>query len=93
MYDKDPPLEDQTIDESFCRFYFKNLAPVLKRDTAFLPLNAFFTYLFSSRSELFHSWEEFAKCKRWVKENAFRWKGDAQTVIERWDGILGNGES
>jgi len=84
-YNGELPPEDFTVDESYRRFYMKNLAPVFKNDYAHLPFYRFPSYLFKSGDDLFTSWEEFKECRKWVLKNKFRWKCDARTVTNRWD--------
>jgi hypothetical protein len=92
-YDGPPPSEDHTAEESYRRFYFKNLAPVFHQDHALMPLRIFPRLLSSFHAGLLSSWEDFTATRLWVRENSFRWKGDALSVAGHWDGVLGNGES
>jgi len=84
-YNGELPTENFTVDESYRRFYMKNLAPVFKNDYAYLPFYSFTSYLFKSSDDLFSAWEEFKECKKWVIKNKFRWKRDARAVTSRWD--------
>jgi hypothetical protein len=84
-YDENPPEEDNTADESYRRFYLKNLAPVFRGDYADLPFRRFPSYLMSSGGDPFSAWEEFLETRRWVKINRFRFRGDAQSITELWD--------
>jgi hypothetical protein len=79
------PAEDYTAENSYRRFYLKNLAPVFRRDYAHLPLYRFPGFLFKSGEDIFAAWEEFSESRNWVKTNRFRWRGDARTVTSRWD--------
>ena len=36
------PVMDTTIDNSYFRFYLKNIAPVFKSDYAYIPISYFF---------------------------------------------------
>jgi hypothetical protein len=92
-YNGPSPSEDHTAEESYRRFYFKNLAPVFRRDHAYMPLRIFPRLLFSFQAGLLRSWEDFTDTRLWVRANSFRWRGDVQSIIGRWDGVLGNGES
>jgi hypothetical protein len=85
-YSGDMPHEDNTAEESYRRFYLKNLAPVFRGDYAHLPLRRFPAYLFRSGGDPFAAWEDFAESRRWVKTNRYRWRCDPGSVPERWDG-------
>jgi len=84
-YNGELPSEDTTVDESYRRFYMKNLAPVFRNDHAHLPYYRFFSYLFKSKDDFFSSWEEFKECRKWVTKNKFRWICDARAVTKHWD--------
>jgi len=84
-YNGELPTENFTVDESYRRFYMKNLAPVFRNDYAHLPFYGFLSYLFKSADDLFSSWEEFKECRKWVAKNKFRWKHDAREVTNQWD--------
>jgi hypothetical protein len=87
-YDGDIPAEDNTAEASYRRFYLKNLAPVFRGDYAHLPLRRFPGYLFRSGEDPLAAWEDFSESRRWVRTNRFRWRCDARSVTERWDGAL-----
>jgi len=79
------PPEDMTVEESYRRFYLKNLAPVYKRDYAHLPLYKFLPFFNKSGEEFSAAWEEFKQSRNWVKKNKYRWKCDARSVTCMWD--------
>jgi hypothetical protein len=81
------PMEDNTIDESYRRFYLKNIAPVFRENHAHLPWRRFPSYLASSGWDLFGAWEEFKEARRWVRSNRFHWKYDARTVNDLWEDV------
>ncbi|MDR2134732.1 MAG: hypothetical protein LBP27_06450, partial [Treponema sp.] len=81
----EPPPEDNTAEESYRRFYFKNLAPVFRGDYAHLPFRRFPGYLLSSGEDPFTAWEDFLESRRWVRINRFRWRGDAKALVDNWD--------
>jgi hypothetical protein len=85
LCDRELPAKDHTVDESYKRFYLKNLAPVFRRDYAHLPLYRFPPFFCKSGEDLFSAWEEFSKNRNWVRKNKFRWKKDARAVASRWD--------
>ena len=88
-YDGASPSEDNTTEESYRRFYFKNIAPVFRKDHATLPFRKFLGFSFSSGADPFSAWEDFSASKSWVKINSFRWRADAKTLTENWEGIPG----
>jgi hypothetical protein len=81
------PVVDNTPDESYRRFYLKNLAPVFRGDYAHLPLRRFFSYLIRSGGEPFGAWEEFSQARQWVRTNRYRFRSDARTVNDLWQDI------
>ena len=84
-YDGTSSTEDNTAEESYRRFYFKNLAPVFRGDYAHLPLRSFLRFLFLFHSDPFTAWEDFSKSRRWVKSNSLRWRFDIKALTGRWD--------
>jgi hypothetical protein len=81
------PATDSTIDESYRRFYLKNIAPVFRGDHAHLPWRRFPGYLAKSGWDIFGAWEEFTEARRWVATNRSRWKYDARIVNELWEDV------
>jgi hypothetical protein len=84
-YNGEVPPEDSTAEESYRHFYLKNLAPVFRRDSGYLPLRRFFSYLFRAGEDPFVAWSDFSSARRWVYDNRYRFRGDARTVTGRWD--------
>ena len=76
--------EDETTEESFRRFYLKNLAPVFRGDHADLPLRRFPGFFLGLRLDILSAWEEFSQARSWVKTNRYRFHCDARTVAELW---------
>jgi hypothetical protein len=83
--DGEMPAEDFTLEESYRRFYLKNLAPVFRSDYAHLPLYRFPSFFSKSGEDLFSAWTDFKETRKWVTKNKFRWKSDAKGVTSRWD--------
>jgi hypothetical protein len=81
------PVADSTPDESYRRFYLKNLALVFHGDYAHLPLRRFFGFLRRSGIDPFSAWEEFSQARRWVKINRYRFRCDARLVNDLWEDI------
>ncbi|GHT96754.1 hypothetical protein FACS1894141_7230 [Spirochaetia bacterium] len=87
-YNGEVPPEDSTAEESYRRFYLKNLAPVFRGDNAHLPFRQFFSCLFrSGGGDPFGLWADFKESRGWVHTNRRLFRSDARTVIEQW----GNG--
>lgn len=78
---------DSSADESYRRFYLKNLAPVFRGDSACIPLRHFPAYLFRSGESLFRAWNEFSRARRWVQINRYRFRSDARAITELWEDV------
>ncbi len=85
MYDGEVPSEDITADSSYIRFYLKNLAPVFRKDEAFLPISRFFSYAGKSGTNLFEAWTYFRQARKWIQLNKFRFVQDAAKITEIWE--------
>jgi hypothetical protein len=83
-YNGEAPSEDSTAEESYRRFYLRNLAPVFRGDHAHIPLRRFFTYLFRSGGDPFSAWAEFAEGRRWVWSSRYRFRRDARALTDLW---------
>jgi hypothetical protein len=86
-YDGELPLENYTVEESYRRFYLKNLAPVFRSDYAHLPLYRFPAFLRSCTEDFSSAWKEFKESRKWVTKNKFRWRCDAKSVTSKWEGL------
>jgi hypothetical protein len=86
-YNGDPPAEDSTAEESYRRFYLKNLAPVFRGDTAHIPIRCFPSYFLRTGGDLFAAWEEFFRGRRWVKMNRYFFRCDARAIADLWEDI------
>ncbi|MDR3276517.1 MAG: hypothetical protein LBT11_04815 [Treponema sp.] len=84
-YNGEVPAEDSTAEESYRRFYLKNLAPVFRGDSAHLPYRRFPSYLFRSGADPFLAWSEFKAARLWVRTNCYRFRDDARKVMELWE--------
>jgi len=83
--DAEIPVENYTVEDSYRRFYLKNLAPVFRSDYAHLPLYRFLSFFGKSGGDIFSAWEEFKESRKWVTINKFRWRCGARDVTKRWD--------
>jgi len=86
-YEGAVPTEDSTQGDGWRHFFLKNLAPVFRRDSAYIPMSRFPAYL-RRRGELFAAWDEFSRACEWVRTNRYRFTSDARTVTERF--VYGN---
>ncbi|MDR2184421.1 MAG: hypothetical protein LBO80_01955 [Treponema sp.] len=84
-YDGEVPAGDSTAEESHRRFYLKNLAPVFRGDSAFIPLRRFPAYLWRTGGDPFAAWGDFIEGRRWVRTNRYRFRSDARRITELWD--------
>ena len=82
----EPTVEDYVVDESYWRFFLKNLAPKFYGDHAQLPLYRFLPFLFKSREDIIYAWKEFSESRNWVMKNRYKWKCDSHGVTNRWHG-------
>lgn len=83
-YSDTVPENDISIDRSYLRFYMKNLLPVFRADHAFIPASSFFAFKSSSSCSLKDAARQFREARRWVSLNRYRFKKDAQSLIENW---------
>jgi hypothetical protein len=84
-YDGEVPPEDSTAEQSYRRFYLKNLAPVFRGDGAHIPLRRFPSYLWRAGEGLFRAWKDFSSGRCWVRDNRYRFRADARAVTELWE--------
>lgn len=84
-YLSEPPAEDSTPDESYKRFFLKNLSVRWAGDCGALPWGRFFPYYLRSGSPLLSALREFREVRRWVGLNKFRFVRDARSVTELWE--------
>jgi hypothetical protein len=84
-YIGDVHSENVTPDESYKRFYLKNIYVKYKKGKGYLPYYKFFHYLFHSNTGPFTSWKEFHQVKEWVEMNSRHFKNNAQNLIAQWE--------
>ena len=84
-YEGEIPGEDITPDDSYMRFYLKNLTPVFKNDEAYVPFSRLFSYLGKSGSNIFDAWAQYAHVRKWVRLNKYRFMQDATILTENWE--------
>ncbi|MGL4982436.1 MAG: hypothetical protein ACRC4W_06260 [Treponemataceae bacterium] len=84
-YEEDINPEERTPDESYLRFYLKNLATQFDSDHAFTPYKKIFSYIHTSPRGIFESIKDFRNAKRWIEMNKYRFVQDAKMLITSWD--------
>jgi hypothetical protein len=80
----EPSPEDATADLGYRRFYLRNLAPVVRKDAAHIPMRFFPSFYVRTGGGLFAAWEEFKENRQWVSDNARRFKQDARNLATLW---------
>ena len=85
-YQNEIPFEDTTVDENYKLFFLKNLSIRFTGDAGYLPLSRFISYWLRTRSSIFSSISEYKLIRKWVKQNKYRYKSDARSITEFWDG-------
>ena len=78
------PEEDSTVDVSYLRFYLKNLAPAFKVDHAHISWLSWLAFKLHNRCGTLESIRQFKDAVRWTRENQWRFKCDAVSLIENW---------
>lgn len=84
-YSDSVPEEDQTVEISYLRFYLKNLLPSFISDHARITKSSFFIFKSRNSCGLVESLRQFKEASRWTRENQYRFKTDAVSLIENWD--------
>ncbi|MFO8065578.1 MAG: glycosyltransferase family 2 protein [Spirochaetota bacterium] len=79
------PAEDATPDESYKRFFLKNLSVRFSADQATLPLSRFPGFAVRTGGGLYRNWRLFREIQDWVRENRYRFKQDSRRVTELWE--------
>lgn len=77
--------ENVTPDESYKRFYVKNIYVKYKKGNGYIPYYKLLHYLFHSNTGPFSSCREFLSIKKWVDNNSKRFKNNAQNLIAQWE--------
>lgn len=81
----DPPAEDTTPDESYRRFYLKNLSVRFDKDSGVLPKSRFLPFYFRSGASFFEASRLFREVRDWVELHRFRFVQDARSIAELWE--------
>ncbi len=87
VFDAEIPPQDVTNAPGYKRFYLKNLLPLFRGDSAYIPLRRFPSYLFRSGESPLAAWQDFTEARDWVQTNRFRFHCDARKVTELWEPV------
>ena len=85
-YRSSPPVEDQTADRSYHRFFLRNLSIRHAGDHAVLPWRRFWTYARGAGISWLRCFGLFREQRRWVHTNRYRFQTDARLLLELWGG-------
>ncbi len=84
-YEGAVPREDVSADSSYVNFYLKNLAPVYRKDYAFIPTSRFFSFAGRSGLTVFEAVARFSAARKWVYLNRYRFVRDAASMVSSWE--------
>ena len=82
------PTEDISADNSYIRFYLKNLAPDIGKSGAYLPLRIFFSYAKKSGLNPLHAYKQFKAAKDWVHMHKHYFHMTPRKLISEWEPII-----
>lgn len=77
--------EDTTPDDSYRRFYLKNLSLRFRDDQGILPLSRFVRFFLKTGGGLLSSWALFRSIQQWVFDNRYRFRQDSRRITELWE--------
>ena len=84
-YQNNEPISDMTIDNSYFRFFLKNIAIKIKVDYAYLPVRTFITFHRNSNYSFEPALKEFRYIRKWVSKNKFRYKTEIKKLTDEWE--------
>ncbi len=79
------PATDTTPDDGYKRFWLKNLAPMFRGDHALTPPGRLWSYWRRSGGSLFAARAEFREAAEWVRDNRYRFRLDASSLVDLWE--------
>lgn len=85
-YRSETPVEDQTPDRSYPRFFLRNLAVRHVGDHGVLPFGRFWSHARLSGLSWSQSLAEFMRQRQWVRLHRYRFQTDARVLTELWGG-------
>ncbi len=87
-YSGEIPVEDTTADNSYIKFYLKNLAPLVEAKGARLPRRLFFSYAKKSGLNPMNAYKQFFAVRNWVNLNKHKFVKDPHKLISEWEPII-----
>ena len=78
------PIEDQSFDRSYSRFYLRNLAVRHAGDHGVLPFARFWTHSRRTGLSFTESLSVFLQERNWVHTHRYRFQTDARLLAELW---------
>lgn len=78
------PIEDTSYDDSYTRFYLKNLKPSIRGNEAYMKFDVFFSYIKGMGLNPFMAYKYFQIGRNWVKANKKRFKISPYELIANW---------
>ncbi len=87
-YASEFPQEDISADNSYIKFYLKNLAPVMGKKGLHLQHRLFFSYAKKSGLNPFNAFKHFSAVKEWLSINRHNFITDPHSLISKWEPVL-----
>lgn len=87
-YATDIAAEDVSADDSYVKFYLKNLAPILDKKGLRLPYTIFLPYLKKSGVNFLTAYRQFKTARQWVKINKNNFQKSPYKLISEWEPVL-----
>ena len=84
FYTCDFQQDDQTIDNSYRRFYLRNLAVRVKDNLAYLPKSGVFSYIIRSGEGPMVAVSEYKETAEWIDRNSTRFIQSGRALVENW---------
>ncbi|MGP1415737.1 MAG: hypothetical protein ACTTJ6_07430 [Treponema sp.] len=78
------PIEDTSHDDSYTRFYIKNLRPTVANGKAYMKFDVFFSYMKGMGFNPFMAYNYFKVGYDWVKKNQKRFVTPPYELIKNW---------
>ena len=83
-YSSDPPVEDQTPDRSYPRFFLRNLAVRHVGDHGVLPFSRFWSHARRAGVSWGEGFAGFLREREWVRTHRYLFQTDARVLTELW---------
>lgn len=81
----EPPIMETSPDDSYLRFYLKNLSVRYNGEAGYIPLSRFWSYLWKREGSFFKARREFREVRNWVELHRFRFQFDATSITDLWE--------